>query len=278
MVVWLLSAPIACAGLYASWSMRSVPVRVPGSGERFREVEGVGPLRVSPGAEGAPSRSVLFIGNSYTYYNDMPGMLVEMAAADRGAPFRLAVQSATKGRLQLEQLAEDPAVIAALRSRRWDTVVIQERSAWATAANLVEISHRAARAWKAALQEHAGAVALFQTWAYKPDGETLRDPAMSFVGDSGSMRWAITGETPALAGLLGADAVPVGEAWARAGRELPGLELYDPDGSHPSAAGSYLTALVFYRFLTGRQPSAVTWSPAGLEAWQAAALRNVAAG
>jgi hypothetical protein len=38
----------------------------------------------------------------------------------------------------------------------------------------------------------------------------------------------------------------------RATHERP--NLYDADGSHPSAAGSYLAACVFFRTLFGKSP------------------------
>ena len=45
--------------------------------------------------------------------------------------------------------------------------------------------------------------------------------------------------------------VPVGEVWERARQLKPEFRLYDPDGSHPSTIGTYLTALVFFKSLTG---------------------------
>lgn len=57
-----------------------------------------------------------------------------------------------------------------------------------------------------------------------------------------------------LASTINATVVPVGPAW-KLSRELrPDLGLYDEDGSHPSALGTYLTACVFYGVLTGRSP------------------------
>jgi hypothetical protein len=48
---------------------------------------------------------------------------------------------------------------------------------------------------------------------------------------------------------------PVAAAWVRAWELDPLLELYDPDGLHPSLAGSYLAALVMYiRLFPGTLP------------------------
>ena len=51
--------------------------------------------------------------------------------------------------------------------------------------------------------------------------------------------------------------VPVGEVWEQARQLKPGFRLYDPDGSHPSTIGTYLTALVFVKSLTGQEVSGI---------------------
>jgi hypothetical protein len=48
--------------------------------------------------------------------------------------------------------------------------------------------------------------------------------------------------------------LPAGEAWRAAWKLDPTLELYGPDGFHPSRAGSYLAALVIVQQLCGTSP------------------------
>jgi hypothetical protein len=48
--------------------------------------------------------------------------------------------------------------------------------------------------------------------------------------------------------------VPVGPAWMAAQEQRPGIKLYASDGIHPSAAGVYLSACVFYASITGDSP------------------------
>ena len=52
-----------------------------------------------------------------------------------------------------------------------------------------------------------------------------------------------------IAAELAALVVPLGPAWQAALRQRPDLRLYVEDGSHPSKAGSYLAACVFYATL-----------------------------
>jgi len=59
--------------------------------------------------------------------------------------------------------------------------------------------------------------------------------------------------------------VPAGLAWTVTRIEAPSFVLHMPDRSHPTMAGSYLNALLFYRCLTGRvavDPPAVITGPA----------------
>jgi hypothetical protein len=56
--------------------------------------------------------------------------------------------------------------------------------------------------------------------------------------------------------------VPAGEAWARARALRPEIELYDPDGTHPSDLGTYLTACVFIATITGGLPETIHGVPA----------------
>ena len=75
-------------------------------------------------------RSVLFIGNSYTYCNDLPSLFGELA---RSRGYELHVRSVTKGGHTLEGHA-DPAdecgakLEALLQSERFDAVFLQEFS------------------------------------------------------------------------------------------------------------------------------------------------------
>ena len=69
---------------------------------------------------------------------------------------------------------------------------------------------------------------------------------------------------------------PVGDAWERSLAERPAIVLHDADGSHPSPAGTYLAACVFYAVLTGRRLDGVDGAPLGVDPADAAALRTLA--
>jgi len=68
------------------------------------------------------------------------------------------------------------------------------------------------------------------------------------------MQEKITSVYQKVAKLTKSKVVPVGLAWEYARSLRPDLQLYDPDGSHPSTIGTYLSACVFFAVLTGASP------------------------
>jgi len=69
--------------------------------------------------------------------------------------------------------------------------------------------------------------------------------------------------------------VPVGLAFARALSLRPELTLVIDDNKHPTLAGTYLAACVFYAALNGRSPEGLAYT-AGLAMQDAGFLQEVA--
>ncbi len=67
-----------------------------------------------------------------------------------------------------------------------------------------------------------------------------------------------------------------GEGFRQARLVHPEIELYAPDGNHPSLAGTYVAACVIVELITGAPPAAAAPVPAGLPQDVAAALRRAA--
>ena len=83
-------------------------------------------------------------------------------------------------------------------------------------------------------------VLLYLTWARQQARERSKD---------------IDRAVETIAAEIGVQVAPVGPAWQLAMRKLPQIHLYVNDGSHPSAAGSYLAACVFLGTLFKQSPS-----------------------
>jgi hypothetical protein len=220
---------------------------------------------------GRPGLRVLFVGNSFTYANDMPGIVRELAAAARGGPAMFAVDYTAPG-WTLRRASEDDGLKDLLAEVDWDVVVLQEQS-WLPSSSRGRRNEETvpfARALARKIARSGATTLLFMTWGYE-HGDPKRD------GDTfGAMQARVERSYRELGADLGARVAPVGHAWAEALRRRPELDLWQSDGRHPNRQGSYLAACVLYAVVSGRDPSARA-STAGLDAADAAFLRRVAA-
>jgi hypothetical protein len=216
-----------------------------------------------------PGVRVLFVGNSQTFFNDMPTMVEQLAEGDRGAPRIFAVQYAPGG-WQLELAARDKRLRELIASEAWDVVVLQEQS-WIASAPRYRTAHTfpAATALKRMADARGARTLLFMTWGYRYGSRSDRPG-----DDYSAMQARVAAGYRELGARLDAEVAPAGLAWERAYGE--GLDLWTPEGRHPSRAGSYLAACVLYGRISGRDPRG-TRPPRWLPRDRARRLRRIAA-
>ena len=225
-------------------------------------------LMVSRAAKAASTTTVLFVGNSLTFRNDLPAMLVNLASSDPGAPARLQVKGETYPDASLDDMFAKARALDWARAHHPDYVVLQEHSFWYDTD--FEAARAAAARWANALRSINAAPLLFEVWA-DGEGSDVYTHASYPLTPADDARSAAA-STNSLGRSLGLQVVAVGQAF-EAARETPGApNLYDADHHHPSVAGTYLAALVFYRFFTGRTGAQAAWRPDGLSAQDAALL------
>ena len=180
------------------------------------------------------AKRVLFVGNSLTYVNDLPGMVQALAEA-AGEP--LYVESVARPDHGLEEHWLGGPARPAIRHGGWDVVVLQQGPSALPESRAVLLDY--ARRFAGEIRAAGAAPALYAVW-----------PSAARSGD-----WDRVGESYRLAagevdGLL----FPAGEAWRAAWARDATLPLYGPDGFHPSVAGTYAAALAVVAGLTGRSP------------------------
>jgi len=192
---------------------------------------------------------VLFVGNSYIYFNNLPDILEGIARSLGDASIE--AQHHAHGGYMLYEHVEDGHLQPYLdsndpRSRPWDYVILQEQSTLGariqqTRAGLVgdpeDEFNTGLKGLQALLEPYGHEIMLYMTWAKKAFPDQIDDLAAAYdeMGDR-----------------YHAEVAPVGLAFSRVSEDRPDLELYLNDGSHPSPAGSYLAACVFYSQLTGK--------------------------
>ncbi len=184
-------------------------------------------------AEAGPKR-VLFVGNSYSLYNDLPGRFARLAG--RGGQ---AVETATIARngASLDEHWNEGRVVAALDEEHWDHVVLQERSSIArgAATRFAEVTGRLTTA----ARKRVASVTLYATPA---NAGRIQDQA------------GIDAAYCAVARPLGVRVAPVGHAFALWTRRHPEITLHAEDGVHPNILGTELAARVFHLVLLGALP------------------------
>lgn len=203
--------------------------------------------------------SILFIGNSMTYYHDMPTAIFEKMAASAG--FDVTVRSVTAGgRFLWEHLSLDDeparaakAALAADKAGVYDFVVLQE--GMPDLYTRTENFYEAVRILTGKIRDLGAKPALYARMGNKRGNPELDDPACTYEH---------VYQTIVKAHEIISQELDIPVAWAvRAAYEmneepLP-FDLYDPDRSHPSYAGSYVAALCVFTALFGADPTMITY-------------------
>jgi hypothetical protein len=220
-----------------------------------------------------PLRKTLFIGNSYTFYNEMPAMIPWIAASVPGQKYRWDAEMIVKGGWHLMQHAKTYATLEKIVRGGYAFVVLQEQSTTPLFPQDAMESVAATRALADNARLGRAVPVIYGTWPRRQGNEIyIATPASNFVSPSGpdDMMKRLDEFFRGIEGSSGSVYAPVGLYWMHA---RPYFDLYNQDGSHPSLAGSYLAALVLYYTMSGDSPADVHWTPQGLDEKEAAAIR-----
>jgi len=218
---------------------------------------------------------VLFVGNSHTYVNDVPGLFESLAVSagkvafsDLSAPGGYTLQQHSLLQQTLDMIAQDS----------WDFVVLQEQSQIPSInSQRFGRMYPACRKLDSLILAHGESTAFYMTWGWR-DGGT-----MHYGGDSSpcfrdyfEMQDSVAAAYRMIADELGATLCPVGLAWARARRQVPTIALWQDDMCHATLMGSYLAACVIYGRLFDADPTGLPFA-AGLAPDTALFLQTMAA-
>ncbi|MEI6695076.1 MAG: DUF4886 domain-containing protein [Bacteroidota bacterium] len=185
---------------------------------------------------------VLFIGNSFTFANDLPLTFSQLATK---AGKRVLVDNSTFGGYTLEMHLQNTSTIQKIYSQKWDYVVLQEQSQipsfipdretmmYPFAVSLDSLIHD---------NSPCSRTLFFMTWAHK-----FGDQGLPMGSDTyEDMQQRLRSGYMTIADSLNAAVAPCGWAWRQLRQNFPSLELYSGDNYHPNENGTYLAACTFY--------------------------------
>jgi hypothetical protein len=191
-------------------------------------------------ANSAPKR-VLFVGNSYLYYNDSLHNHVRRIVAEIGPGNvdEYEYKSATIGGASLSHHNLDSLLEPGRLGidKPFELVILQGGSGEPLSASRRDAFAIKARELVAKIRASGAEPALYMTHAYAKPHERYDPHMIDTVADT----YVTNGNQ------LGALVIPVGLAFDKAYQRRPGIELHKSfDGSHPSMLGTYLAACVVY--------------------------------
>lgn len=189
---------------------------------------------------------VLFIGNSYTFSNNLPGTF---ATVSHSLGHEVYTDMIAPGGATLSDHAASAEVMAKIRSGHWTYVVLQEQSLVPADAELREKEMYPAARLLAGEIVRAGARPVF----YAAWGREHGWPEKGFA-DYVTLQAGVTQGYRAIADELHVTLVPVGDAWAAVTADHKDIPLWQSDGSHPTAQGTFLAANVFAATLFRQVP------------------------
>lgn len=180
-----------------------------------------------------PAAHILFIGNSYTYYNGgIDAMLHGLAPS-------ITTAAVTVGGYTLEKHWDSGQALAEINQGGWTFVVLQEQSQ--TPVLAPQTFDQYVRGFDQEIRRTGAKTVLLMTWQ-RPDSVAIG------VTTSGlAAAYEQAGKD------VGALVAPAGLAFATALDQRPRVALTSPDG-HPTVEGTYLAACVLYGALFHRSP------------------------
>ncbi len=204
------------------------------------------------------TKKVLFLGNSYTQYNNLPSLVAQSATSTNDV---LIHDSNLIGGYSLQQHATNQTSLTKINGNQWDYVVLQDQSQRpAFPINYVNnnVFPYAIQLTNLIKQNYACSVPLFYTTWGKKNG----DPQICQNGQCTyevmdnllQQRYQTMAETNK--GVVS----PVSQVWRYIRENHPTIELYDSDNSHPSLAGSMAAAYTFYTVIYRKDPTLITFN------------------
>ncbi|MBL8823181.1 MAG: hypothetical protein JNJ77_11380 [Planctomycetia bacterium] len=180
------------------------------------------------------SINVLFIGNSFTSRNDLPGLIAQLATA---SGMSMQHKLIFAGGASLRAHWNAGKANQEIQTGKYDYVVLQEQSTLPIK-NAVRM-HENIRLFDEVIKRAGSKTVLYMTWARQHLPETQKAISEAYTSIGKELKSIV---------------VTVGTAWQRFQAKHSKPVLHDRDKSHPSMAGTYFAACIFFEVLFGTLP------------------------
>ena len=220
--------------------------------------------------------SVLFIGNSYTYFNNGVDQVLKLIASSKGN--EIDVVSYSPGGYSFEEHSTNTNTLDYIQSREWDYVVLQEQSLKpAFPPSQVETeTYPYAQILCDSIHNNSICTTpvFFMTWGRK-NGDAgncaVYPPICTYEG----MQWRLRQSYCEMALDNNGIVSPVGMVWKSIRESNPDIELYQSDESHPTNNGTYVAACTFYATIFNKSPLGADF-PEEIDEQTATLIQNTA--
>ena len=196
------------------------------------------------------SASVLFVGNSYTYVNNLPALFENISISKGKSTF---VETKTNGGATMQFHANDPVTYQKMNLSDWNYVVLQAQSQEPSfpygQVNTQTLPYAVQLADSANQVSSCSQAMFFMTW-----GRENGDPQWDSINTFDKMNARLRNAYLRFADSSNSAVAPVGVAWKYVRDNHPEINLYSGDGSHPGLAGSYLSACTFFASIFHETP------------------------
>lgn len=206
-------------------------------------------------------KKVLFIGNSYTYVNNLPQLVADIALSKSDT---VIYDSNTPGGYTFNMHSQDATTLQKIKSQQWDVVILQAQSQEPSFSPSQVMSQTYPFAKRLCDSIRANnpctEIMFYMTWGRK-NGDASNcasyAPVCTYIGMQARLRESYM----MFSDSFKTSVAPVGVAWKNFRNSYPTIDLYQPDESHPSLHGSYLAACVFYSSIFKKTCVGSTYNP-----------------
>ncbi|MEM7617558.1 MAG: SGNH/GDSL hydrolase family protein, partial [Pseudomonadota bacterium] len=209
---------------------------------------GEGKDKLDKATDDRPAVKILFIGNSYTFYNDLPKLLESIAVSHKSAPYKIYSEQVTVGGATIKKHWEQKNAINKITNNQWNYVILQDQSTVMLHRKWARNSEIYIKKFVDLIRNNGNAgVILYATWPRRAGHEIYQNKKTPKGHNYNYMKKQVDQQYLKIARDNNVNILITSDIWGAA--QQNNINVYQADGSHPTLYGSYLVALKLYKVL-----------------------------